>query len=554
MINGLPASDKWLVVTPQRFSDESLQGYLIRVCEANEYPSPKTILELLEPNTAKRIGGVAEIVSNTKLVAALEIVVRAPPGSLTQWAWQAIDSGSGPYFNVRGAVIPVDALMTDHAQVCPVCLAESGYIREEWELSGVTVCPAHAMVLVDRCPACQKPLQVMRSHLMTCGHCHFDLRQAPVANAMPNEIVLAEYIAALAPYRLKTGTEVHIDHADSLFALGQVLSFETRSVLGGKWIHRHFQRLTADVRRKVLHPVTLALDGNAIDGVALHRVLLAHTAHRTPYLPRELALLPLAEFLSDSGFLSPTARKLLTYGDKYPSMSSAAERFEGRPPQFSVEEEVMTYLDCSEYVWTWLLKHGHIHHPIGELGFDADEVLAAQHRLESLVSFEDMDIRFGVPNLTRSLVDWHVLPIATGARDMWTAVDLQVVGKILDALRVQSLNHEPAHGQCTVRVCDTPHAKENLAEAYATVIARILRSDIEALRWAPPFSLQDLWVAQADAGRLDSQPVVESGLSQTYLADRIHVKSTPSEFKKLTSWRCNPSMELTTKIERSNQC
>lgn len=554
MKDAMPASDKWLVVTPQRFSDESLLGYLMRVCEANGYLSPRTILEFLEPNTAKRIGGVAEIVSDAKLVAALEIIARAPPGSLTQWTWHAIDSGSGPYFNVRGAVIPVDALMTDHAQVCPVCFAEGGYIREEWELSGVTVCTTHAVALVDRCPCCQKPLQVMRSPLMTCGHCHFDLRQAPIASATPNEVVLAEYIAALAPYRLKNGNEVHIDYAESLFALGQALSFDTKSVLQGEWKHRHFQLLSAEERRKALRPVALALDGDAIDGVALNRELLVHIAHRTPYLQRNLALLPLTEFLLDSNFLSPIARKWLTYGDEYLSMSSAAERFNGQPPQFFGEDEVMAYLKCSEHVWAWLLKHGHIHVPIGEYGFDADEVLAAQHRLESLVSFQAMDTRFGVPNLTRCLVDWHVLPVATGARDLWTAVDLEVVGKILDALRVQSLNHEPAHGQCTVRVCDTPLAKENLAEAYGTLIARILRSDIAALRWAPPYSLHDLWVAQGDAERLDRQPGAENSPSQIYLANQIHVKSTSFEVERMAGRRCNPSKELTTNTERSNQC
>lgn len=496
------AAKKWLVVTPQRFSDESLHGYLVRVCEANGYLSPRTLLEFLEPQTAKRIGDLTEIASDASLMSALEISVRAPPSSLTQWVWHAVDSGSGPYFNVRGAVVPVDALMTNHAQICPVCLAEGGYLKEDWDLSGVTVCSDHAVALVDRCPTCQKFLQLMRSPLMTCGHCHFDLRQAPISYATPNEVALAEYIAALAPYRMKNGNEVHIDYAESLFALGQALSFDTKSVLQGEWKHRHFQLLAADDRRKALNPVALALDGDAIDGVALNRVLLVHIAHWTPYLQRNLALLPLAEFLTDSDFLSPTARKLLTYGEQSLAKGTAAARFSGRPPQFFGEQEVMVYLDCSEHVWAWLLKHGHVHLPIGEYGFDADEVLAAQHRLESLVSFEALDTRFGVPNLTQCLVDWHVLPVATGARDKWTAVDLQVVGKILDALRVQSLGQEPEKDRCTVRVADTPLAKVNLAEAYATVIARILRADLSTIWWAPPYSLRDLWMTHEDAERL----------------------------------------------------
>jgi hypothetical protein len=500
----MPASEPWLVVTPQRFSDESLQGYLIRVSEANGYLSPRTILELLEPQmqTAKRISGLAEIVSNTKLIAALEVSVRAPQGSLTQWAWRAINSGSGPYFNVRGAVIPVDALMTDHAQVCPVCLAESGYIREEWELSGVTVCTTHAVVLVDHCPICQKPLQVMRSPLLTCSHCQFDLRQAQKTCAAPNEIALAEYIAALAPYRLKNGIDVHIEQAESLFALGQALSFDTKSVLQEDWKHRHFQLLAAKDRRKAMNLVAQALDGHAIDGDALHRALLAHVAHRIPFLSRRLATKPLVALLQGCHFISPTARNVLTYGEEMFDTRSAAALFKGRPPQFHEESEVIAYLKCSEHVWNWLTRHGHIRLPLFGYGFDADEILAAQHRLESLVTFEDLDFRIGVPNLTQCLVDWHVLPVATGSKDTWTAVDLEVVGEILDSLRLQSINHAAVHDQCTVRVSDTPLAKVNLAETYTTVIARMLRSDIAAIRWVPPYSFRDLWVAQADGERL----------------------------------------------------
>ncbi|MDO4264796.1 MAG: TniQ family protein, partial [Deinococcus sp.] len=37
---------------------------------------------------------------------------------------------------------------------CPVCLAQSPFLRREWRLSFVTACPAHGVELLDACPEC----------------------------------------------------------------------------------------------------------------------------------------------------------------------------------------------------------------------------------------------------------------------------------------------------------------------------------------------------------------------------------------------------------------
>jgi hypothetical protein len=329
---------------------------------------------------------------------------------------------------------------------------------------------------------------------------------------MRQEILLAEYFAALAPYRLKQGAVEKIDYAESLFALGQTMSFSTRAVLDKDWKHKHFQCLSVEDRRAALQPVAQALDGHAIDGLQLHQALRSHVAHRLPYLPRDLALQPLAEFLQGNQFLSPTARTLLSHGDEYVSKPTAVELFDGRPPQFHREAEVMAFLGCTEHAWSWLRKHGYIHLPMEDLGFDADEVVAAQHRLEGFVSLADMDKRFGVTNLTRCLIDWHVLPIATSPKDSWTAVDLSVVGQILDRLRLLGSSDLASEKQGWARVCDSPMAQTDLAEAYSTVIARALRADIVGLQWSAPYSLQDLWVSPSDAERLElphpSRPTV----------------------------------------------
>lgn len=62
--------------------------------------------------------------------------------------------------------------------VCPVCLAESPYLRHQWEHTYVTACPQHHIQLVDQCDACGKHLSPERLHIGLCS-CGQDLTSLP---------------------------------------------------------------------------------------------------------------------------------------------------------------------------------------------------------------------------------------------------------------------------------------------------------------------------------------------------------------------------------------
>lgn len=69
-------------------------------------------------------------------------------------------------------------------QICPSCLREDStpYYRIHWRLSQLPYCTFHAEILVDRCPCCGQPIQVLKSasaqdtHL-SCAGCGFDFRR-----------------------------------------------------------------------------------------------------------------------------------------------------------------------------------------------------------------------------------------------------------------------------------------------------------------------------------------------------------------------------------------
>lgn len=91
-------------------------------------------------------------------------------------------------------------------QYCPNCLSEDGepYYRRRWRLAFIVICDKHNLLLRDRCPACQAPINFHRNELgnsrkytttslVHCHACDFDLRQTPVtekdsAPVTPSEV------------------------------------------------------------------------------------------------------------------------------------------------------------------------------------------------------------------------------------------------------------------------------------------------------------------------------------------------------------------------------
>lgn len=90
------------------------------------------------------------------------------------------------------------------SRACPACLAGHGHWPLAWRLTWSVACPAHHLLLIDRCPACHTQLGTSRPGLRTvptpthcqargpdrrpCGH---DLTQAPAVSLPPNSPVLA---------------------------------------------------------------------------------------------------------------------------------------------------------------------------------------------------------------------------------------------------------------------------------------------------------------------------------------------------------------------------
>jgi len=85
-------------------------------------------------------------------------------GSLTLWPGE--ESADDPRDRFSGLRFRAQ-WTTSHRQrrmaVCPLCLVEDAkpYVRRDWIIGWVTVCPEHASVLMDDCPECGCKLRLL---------------------------------------------------------------------------------------------------------------------------------------------------------------------------------------------------------------------------------------------------------------------------------------------------------------------------------------------------------------------------------------------------------
>ncbi len=161
----LPLPGRLLVrVVPQW--GESLRGYLMRAAEANGLSGADRLLINVVggaryPTTIKRAVALADYCRCDvfEFMQLFGIEGRTADG-LRQWQF-------------AGEIVTKDYfLRPGQPSVCPRCLAESSYLRGQWEMTFFVACPLHNIWLIHCCPGCGKALSPHRAKLdrCNCGH------------------------------------------------------------------------------------------------------------------------------------------------------------------------------------------------------------------------------------------------------------------------------------------------------------------------------------------------------------------------------------------------
>lgn len=145
-----------LIVTTAPHEDESGFGYYRRLAAENQFWSWRDVAS---------VAGVARL--RTALFVSPDHIASVL-GLERAWSRFAVlqEKASRAWRGLRRS--RGDA-------VCPLCLEESGYLRNHWEHGFSVACAHHRVLLLDRCTMCSQPLSTDRPRIDSC-RCGGDLR------------------------------------------------------------------------------------------------------------------------------------------------------------------------------------------------------------------------------------------------------------------------------------------------------------------------------------------------------------------------------------------
>lgn len=188
---------KRVLILKKPKDDESLTGYLMRLAEANFYPSPGWLMQaagLADQDSASKYA-MAEFCP-TDLASLAEVT-----GVDVSVFEQMQHSPARPLppegrLLMFGFNLPKHLVRHRMAKVCTACLREAGYVRRLWALAPLTACPIHRQLLLDRCPKCGKRLTATRKRVSVCG-CGLDWGTLAGESVDESELYVSRHIHRL---------------------------------------------------------------------------------------------------------------------------------------------------------------------------------------------------------------------------------------------------------------------------------------------------------------------------------------------------------------------
>jgi TniQ len=182
-----------LPIRPRPFMGESSRGYLLRIAHANGHDTARNLWKALRwwDYPADRL---------------LRMGLKLPR--------VAVEALGGPFpaYCQISRDLPGSLRVDDFNQVefrwCPSCLAESEFVRMEWEIKLFCVCVVHKVILTDRCPACDSLQPLARGALGRC-RCGTHLSVAPSVPASPELIAFHDsLLTVLAGWPVAGGLDL----------------------------------------------------------------------------------------------------------------------------------------------------------------------------------------------------------------------------------------------------------------------------------------------------------------------------------------------------------
>ncbi|EGQ9105700.1 hypothetical protein VCSRO209_0341 [Vibrio cholerae] len=94
-----------------------------------------------------------------------------------------------------GSDYPFVFLAKRFTPICPLCISEAPYIRQQWQFLSQQACERHGCKLVHLCPECQSRLEYQTTESISQCECGFELRNSPVEDAPVAVLLVARWLS-----------------------------------------------------------------------------------------------------------------------------------------------------------------------------------------------------------------------------------------------------------------------------------------------------------------------------------------------------------------------
>jgi len=491
------------------FDDETLEGFMIRLCEANAIPTMGWLLEEIADQHYRTVDrGVIDVLTSGQAVAALEALANLEPGSLRRFAYDYDYWGAADAF-CRGLFRwPASALAIEHHQVCPSCLREANYHRSAWSYYHAPVCTVHRRTLIDQCPKCHKPIRCSRPQVSHCKACGADLSKAE-GDPVPDHV--AEFAKRIQqPHMLAMGSAEYTEPVtpDELFRLwclahiprpGEALDV-THAFKAAK--------LPLERRLESLAGLAGAWADHRLDSVRLREHFVRRWAHLRA-LPCDTLVEAQIRSVCQTLLLNRELTHVLLHDAAPSRLRDSLVAFGTQPPQLLSQKEVAGFLEAPVaalkplFGWSGILSA-----PEDGEGFDADELLEAKRFLRRMLTAKEVDRAVGVDGAAAELEHLRLLAPWPGLTDQAARYPASTLVQLFDKIFESIASPETETG--VTRLQDG--LRENTdPRALVNAVALVLNGGLRVYGWAPPFRWVDLAVNADELRRALVEAKVEPG-------------------------------------------
>lgn len=479
------------------WADESFAGYLLRLAEANGYAG---IRDLLKAASIEAPGPISRLLRKVRLTKQhLESIGAMAIGDAKHLARFLISPIGDEAVFILDCRVDNDAILEERCQVCPTCLAESGYCKESWDFATITTCPLHFTRLQDKCAACATRISWTRPSLMHCFKCGSDFREASRIEVKPQIVEVTNDFGALAPFRFGLNDGACETYPwDTAFRLFKTLALPVQYWGTHQWPEQYVRLLDVEARHLIVGLFAEIHKVGQYKVGGLHHVVSERLAPLSA-IPRPNMVESYAtRFLFSVAALPNQIAESTCYAQPPAKVPRGAQLFNGRPPSFTDLKEVASFLSVDRETVAGLLACGVVERPDGEhIGYDIDQILDAQRFLSNgLLSIGEVAMLVGVP------LDWHehgfddLLPIwnrkhPTDVRvavEHLASVQLHLAGK----WRAASPPKNPVSLRCLAERSNKPF------QTVALTINKVLSGGINRIAWGPAFDWASLQLDESD--------------------------------------------------------